>query len=1482
MKVKGKNVQCLVDTGSVKSVISNSLIPKLGLKIEESTDEDPLLTADGTHLKILGYTDINFYTHGLLIPHSFTVVQDLHPNLIIGTDFLQANHASVNFVTNTVSFYENMITLPLQGYISSNNCAILTETVCIPSMSECILAVKLPSHFRGTEVILEPIDSTQQFIAVAGSISDVCDNKTAKLRVLNFKPYSVTLKKNFKIAKIMYPATISTISKVKIPDDKIFQTKEEDSNLLTPKILEQFAKEYKLDLNPQLSQNDKNILLNTLYQYKDVLARSYKDLKIHNNYELDIELKDPRSKSYTRQYRLPEEDAEEADRQILELKNMGVVTENDDCSFNSPCFLIKKKTGNEKRFVCDLRKINLLIKPIIVSLPRIEDLLREATSLQGHIYSSGDMYKGYYQLRIRKNSHVTGFSSPKTGIHYKYNSAPMGLNISAAGFIQAMYRVFQDRQKFKFLLLYVDDCLVISKTIPEHSHHLKILCETLRANNLVLNAAKTKIGYSEIEFLGHTLSNQGIKISENKIKAIKNLQPPKTHKSLLRLLGLLNFFKKRIDNYSQKTMHMRRLLKKDTKFQWTEECTAELNLIKSLLIQNPILQPLQTDRETYIYTDASLVGLSGVILQFNDEGLPHVCAYFSQSTTESQKHWTPAQLEMSAVGVVLRAYESLLINQPITVFTDSTIVLNLQKYRPVNAREKRLILFLTQFNIKFKYIPGHRNKLSDCLSRIQEDMKTEQIEMLKPTEKENCDDFILAVSKDTARSNNETKITTQQQPFDQHEKTDTSWIEYRLHFGPLEKHCERTVNALVTGQEEKTHDMNVMSDKNAIENNSTYGKKHVLNANAPEFTPSSTTDNDQQTFDGSTSDTLRRSARIEARKQKQYMTKKPSATDSGPDSGPTTDAAHANKNRPTTEITDHKNIAQQIGLEPAHEQVNKSTSELLQQWAEENQTLTENNDDDDIVQTPDISSNDCDNFKIEESDYTSDTEFQGIYNYLKFGTLTGNEEEDRKILLLAENYFLQDDLLYKLSLPRKKKEQRVRDTYQQLCLPQAFRTDLITQYHNMLAHCAINKLHLMLIQKYYWRDLMKDICQVVKNCHVCLSSKINCRATTSPLRPLPVPSRPGEMIAIDHKVLSRRTDEGNAYVFVIIDHFSNYTLYIPVKSETAYDSAQAFVRHYICYFSIPKILISDKAQSFMSVFFNTIAQLLNIRLRSSAGQAKRSNGKCEMAIKKLNQGLKLYSTDLIDDRKIEQILPIIQLSVAASPQPSTGLSPFEILFGYSISLPIPIEMEIPNFASSDAENYAKHLKTSITKLHEAVRRNAVDTKVAMKRQYDDYHNVKEPDIKEGDEVYLKDVRIKPHSNRILTHRPFSGPYIVKTVVRHDRSIGPAYKIVHAKTGKEVRRLVGIDRLKKTNTMRNESKPHNVETTKQPTNTASIKREETCSVVSRPNFFKGVCILKHRLIDSKQQYLVLKTNNTVQWCYHVGPALLEDYKSRRRY
>jgi len=89
----------------------------------------------------------------------------------------------------------------------------------------------------------------------------------------------------------------------------------------------------------------------------------------------------------------------------------------------------------------------------------------------------------------------------------------------------------------------------------------------------VINSTKAYLGQSTITYLGHELTSKGVTISDDNVKAIKNIAIPKNKRSLQRLLGLLNYFRKYIKNYSLRTTCMRELLKKEAIFKWTEECT---------------------------------------------------------------------------------------------------------------------------------------------------------------------------------------------------------------------------------------------------------------------------------------------------------------------------------------------------------------------------------------------------------------------------------------------------------------------------------------------------------------------------------------------------------------------------------------------------------------------------------------------------------------------------------------------------------------------------------------------------------------------------------------------------------------------------------------------------------------------------------------------------------------------------------------------
>jgi len=217
-----------------------------------------------------------------------------------------------------------------------------------------------------------------------------------------------------------------------------------------------------------------------------------------------------------------------------------------------------------------------------------------------------------------------------------------------------------------------------------------------------------------------------VTLSDDNVKAIKNIATPKNKRSLQRLLGLLNYFRKYIKNYSLRTTAMRALLKKDTTFNWTPECIVVLEDLKTALISKPILGAIVENNNIYVTVDGSKLGLGGHIFQKRANGELYTCAYYSCATTKTQQNWPSYALEMQALAMTLRHYEYILLHKTINVFSDNAVVVQLTKYRPMNAREARLIAYLTQFKLNIHHVPGIRNCTADFLCRMCEDIDNEK------------------------------------------------------------------------------------------------------------------------------------------------------------------------------------------------------------------------------------------------------------------------------------------------------------------------------------------------------------------------------------------------------------------------------------------------------------------------------------------------------------------------------------------------------------------------------------------------------------------------------------------------------------------------------------------------------------------------------------------------------------------------------------
>ena len=122
-------------------------------------------------------------------------------------------------------------------------------------------------------------------------------------------------------------------------------------------------------------------------------------------------------------------------------------------------------------------------------------------------------------------------------------------------------------------------------------------------------------------------------------------------------------------------------------------------------------------------------------------------------------------------------------------------------------------------------------------------------------------------------------------------------------------------------------------------------------------------------------------------------------------------------------------------------------------------------------------------------------------------------------------------------------------------------------------------------------------------------------------------------------------------------------------------------------------------------------------------------------------------------------------------------------------------MELASFYSRDANDYVMWLKQALELLHQGVRQNRSEGKTSQKEAYDRRHGVKQPKYVIGQKVLLRDQRVKPGSDFVLTKKPFVGPYLIKDIVQYSESIGPAYQLIDEQTGKELPKLITHDRLK---------------------------------------------------------------------------------------
>lgn len=333
-----------------------------------------------------------------------------------------------------------------------------------------------------------------------------------------------------------------------------------------------------------------------------------------------------------------------------------------------------------------------------------------------------DLEAAYYHFELEGDSrNITTFVA-RSGV-YRFCRLMFGIKSAPELFQREMENLFRG---IRGLIVYMDDLLVHGSTDEEHDQILREVLDRIHKRNMRINEQKSQFGVREVIFLGHCVTTEGIRPTDDKIRAILDLQPPSSTTELRSLLGLINFVGKFIPNLAAMTRHMRSLLVKKSSFTWSEEHSLELRAIKAILGKVESLGYFDPNDETLLTTDASPFGLGAILVQIKD-GIPRTISCISKSLADHEKKYCQTEKECLAIIWAMEKLYIYLYGIHFTLVTDCKpleYLFNKSQSKP-SARIERWILRLLSFDFTVKYEPGERN-LADSLSRLSQGLQCPQ------------------------------------------------------------------------------------------------------------------------------------------------------------------------------------------------------------------------------------------------------------------------------------------------------------------------------------------------------------------------------------------------------------------------------------------------------------------------------------------------------------------------------------------------------------------------------------------------------------------------------------------------------------------------------------------------------------------------------------------------------------------------------------
>lgn len=698
--VNGVTLEAFVDFGSEVSLIGKSSVAKLGI----AHDNVPsVMKGFGNSLvQSVGSVTLDLGIDGVTAIVVCKVVEDrlLEKQMLIGQTYSEQPHIVVIKDACKLQFLDIRTEIPShccdddydQPFrISMLGHSLLYGTATVRAVTESTFCGNILVH---TNIVGTP---NNQFV-ILGGIHQVIDGHVN----ITITPFSLpcSLLKGF---------VFSRANSVKVVDINV-------SNLPSSISADEHSginriDECQINLGESVCEKYKNKLLNLLQCYEHCFAFNLKDLGCTNITEMSIELTSSVPVVY-RPYRLSYQEREKVRGMIDEMLEAGIIRESVS-NYASPIILVRKKDG-KVRMCVDYRLLNSITVKERYPMPIIED---EISRLSGQAwFITLDLMSGYYQVPIAENhKHRTAFVTPDG--QYEFNRVPFGLANAPAVFQRMMNHVLGPA-RFNKATVYIDDVLVYGKDPDEALSRLEDVLQLLDKANLKLNLAKCNFLQNRIDYLGYEISSSGMRPGQTKTQCVSDFPQPSNVHGVRQFLGLVSYFRKFIRGFAELASPLTKLLKKDSKWEWSHDQQQAFEQLKSKLINRPVLAIYDYSAETELHTDASRIGLGAILMQRspNTKSLQPV-AYYSRQTSPEEKNFHSYELETLAVICALKKFRVFLLGKDFKVITDCSALRSTFQKRDIIPRIARWWLALQEFNCVIEYRAAAKMAHADALSR---------------------------------------------------------------------------------------------------------------------------------------------------------------------------------------------------------------------------------------------------------------------------------------------------------------------------------------------------------------------------------------------------------------------------------------------------------------------------------------------------------------------------------------------------------------------------------------------------------------------------------------------------------------------------------------------------------------------------------------------------------------------------------------------